>query len=260
VEVDSYENGRPSWVDLGVPDPSKAARFYSALFGWDVQEGPPESGGYAIAHLRGKAVAGLGPQQNFGPPAWMTYVNVDSADGTAAKFKANGGSVFMEPFDVMDVGRMAIVADPLGAVLGLWEPKAHKGAGIVNEPGTFSWAELLTSDMDAPTAFYAAVFGWGADNHPGDGGPAGDYTEWQLGGRSIGGMMLKPAEMPAEIPPHWNVYFAVDDTDKAVEQIKSLGGELVMGPMDIEPGRFAVVGDDQGAPFNVIALNQGVGS
>src|SRR5437763_917386 len=197
VEVESYEHGGPSWVDRGTPEPKKAARFYSSLFGWDVQEGPPESGGYAIAHLRGKAVAGLGTQQNPGPPEWMTYVNVDSADDTVAKVKANGGVVFMEPFDVMHVGRMAVVADPAGAVLGLWEPKAHKGAGIVNEPGTFSWAELLTTDTDAAKTFYAAVFGWGEETHAGA-GPGGAYTEWKLGGRSISGMMVKPAEMPAE--------------------------------------------------------------
>jgi predicted enzyme related to lactoylglutathione lyase len=252
MEVDTYENGRPSWIDLGIPDPKKAARFYSQLFGWDVEEGPPESGGYAIAHLRGKAVAGVGPQQNPGPPVWMTYISVDSADDTAAKVKANGGMVFMEPFDVMDVGRMAIVADPEGAVLGLWQPKAHKGAGIVNEPGTYSWSELITNDVDAAKKYYGAVFGWGSETH-GEG--RGSYTEWKLGGASISGAMPKPPMMPAEVPPHWNVYFAVEDTDNAVEQIKSLGGELVMGPMDIEPGRFAVVGDDQGAHFNIIKMN-----
>jgi hypothetical protein len=251
MEVESYANGRPSWIDLGVPDPKKAAAFYSQLFGWDVQEGPPESGGYAIAHLRGKAVAGLGPQQNPGPPVWTTYVNVDSADDTTAKVKASGGMAFMEPFDVMDVGRMAITADPLGAVLGLWQPKAHKGAGIINEPGTFSWAELVTTDIEAAKKYYGAVFGWGAETH-GEG--QGSYTEWKLGGQSISGAMPKPPMMPAEVPPHWSVYFAVDDTDKAVEQIKSLGGELVMGPMDIEPGRFAVVGDDQQAHFNIITM------
>ena len=132
-------------------------------------------------------------------------------------------------------------------------PAKYEGAGIVNEPGTFSWAELLTTDTDAAKTFYAAVFGWGEETHAGA-GPGGAYTEWKLGGRSISGMMVKPAEMPAEVPPHWNVYFAVEDTDKAVEQIKTLGGGLVMGPMDIEPGRFAVVGDDQDAHFNIITL------
>jgi hypothetical protein len=253
MEVESYENGVPSWIDLGAPDPKKAASFYSQLFGWDVQEGPPESGGYAIAHLRGKAVAGLGPQQNPGPPVWTTYINVDSADDTVAKVKANGGMAFMEPFDVMDVGRMAIVADPVGAVLGLWQPKAHKGAGIVNEPGTYSWSELLTTDVDGAKKFYAAVFGWGADTH--DGGPAGGYTEWKQGGRPVGGMILKGPMIPADVPVHWAVYFAVQDADKAVEQVRALGGSLLMGPLDIEPGRFAVVADDQGTTFNVIKMN-----
>jgi predicted enzyme related to lactoylglutathione lyase len=254
MEVDSYENGRPSWVDLGVPDPRKAARFYSALFAWDVQEGPPESGGYAIAHLRGKAVAGLGPQQNFGPPAWMTYVNVDSADGTAAKFKANGGTVFMEPFDVMDVGRMGVFADPAGAVISVWQPGVHKGAGIVNEPGTFSWNELITNDLDGAKAFYGAVFGWGAETH-GEGPDA--YTEWTLGGRSIAGMMPKPPTMPDEMPPHWGVYFAVADTDEAVKRVVELGGSVMVAPMDIEPGRFAVVADPTNAAFNLLAMREG---
>jgi predicted enzyme related to lactoylglutathione lyase len=257
MDVDSYEPGVPSWLDLGTPDPKKAAKFYSSLFGWDVQEGPPESGGYAIAHLRGKAVAGLGPQQNPGPPVWTTYINVDSADDTVAKVKANGGMAFMEPFDVMDVGRMAIVADRQGAVLGLWQPKAHKGAGIVNEPGTFSWAELTSDDIEGAKKYYEAVFGWGAETH-GEG--QGSYTEWKLGGRSIGGAMPKPPGMPAEVPPHWNVYFSVADADEAVKKIEALGGSVVMAPFEIEPGRMAVVGDDQGSHFNVITLKEGVGS
>ena len=257
MEVDTYENGVPSWVDLGVPDPKQAARFYGQLFGWDVQEGPPEAGGYAIAQLRGRAVAGLGPQQNPGPPAWTTYVNVDSADDTVAKIKAEGGMVFMEPFDVMDVGRMAIFADPAGAVLGLWEPKAHKGAGIVNEPDTFSWAELVTTDVEAAKTFYCAVFGWDAETH-GEG--SGSYTEWKLEGRSIGGAMPKPPQMPAEMSPHWAVYFTVADTDAAVGKVKELGGAAMAGPMEIEPGRFAVVADDQGAVFNVITMKEGMGA
>jgi len=251
MEVESYEHGVPSWVDLGTPDPKKAAAFYSALFGWDVQEGPPEAGGYAIAHVRGKAVAGLGPQQNPGPPVWMTYVNVDSADDVAAKVKKAGGMVFMEPFDVMDVGRMAVTADPAGAVIGLWEPKAHKGAGIVNEPGTFSWSELVTTDLAGAKAYYKAIFGWDEETH-GDG--PGAYTEWKLGGRSIGGMMLKPDMIPAEVPPFWSVYFLVTDTDATVKQVEELGGSVMMPGMDIEPGRFAVVADDSGASFNVITM------
>jgi len=258
MEVDTYENGLPYWVDLGVPDPKKAAQFYSQLFGWDVQEGPPEAGGYAIAHLRGEAVAGLGPQQNPGPPVWMTYVNVDSADDTVEKVKKAGGMAFMEPFDVMDVGRMAVTADPAGAVIGLWQAKAFPGAGIVNEVGAYSWSELITTDLPGAKKYYKAVFGWDADTHGGEG--PGGYTEWKVQGKAIGGMMLKPDMMPAEVPPFWGVYFTVIDTDAAVNQVQELGGSLMMPPMDVEPGRFAVVADDQGASFNVITMKEGVGA
>jgi predicted enzyme related to lactoylglutathione lyase len=251
VEVERYENGVPSWVDLGTPDIGKGAEFYSSLFGWDIEMGPPEAGGYSIAHLRGKPVAGIGPQMNPGPPYWTTYVNVSSADDAVAKAKANGGNVLMEPMDVMDAGRMAIFADPVGAVISVWQPNSHPGAGIVNEPGTYCWSELVTTDTERSKAFYRAVFGWGEQTHEG-GMP---YTEWKIGDRSVGGMMPKPPMMPAEVPPHWAVYFAVDGTEAAMDKVKELGGQVVMGPMDVEPGRFAAVQDPQGAFFNIITLS-----
>jgi predicted enzyme related to lactoylglutathione lyase len=186
------------------------------------------------------------------PPAWLSYVDVDSADTTIAKVKANGGTVFVEPMDVMDAGRMAIFADPAGAVLGLWQPGAHTGAQVVNEPGAWCWSELITTDLEGSKAFYGAVFGWGTEEQ----GPGGahPYTEWKIGERSVGGMMPKPAEMPAEVPPNWGVYFAVDDADAAAAKTQELGGSLLMGPMDIEPGRMAVLADPIGAVFNVLKL------
>lgn len=253
MEIDSYDEGIPSWVDLGTGDPAKAAAFYSALFGWDVQAGPAEGGGYAIAHLRGRPVAGLGPQQNPGPPYWTTYVNVSDAAATIAKVKAGGGTVFVEPMDVMGQGRMAVFADPLGAPLSVWQPMAHKGAGIVNEPGAYGWSELVTTDIAASKRFYAAVFGWGVDVH-GEG--PGAYYEWKLDDRSIGGMMLKPPQMPAEVPPHWAVYFNVADTDQASARVTELGGTVLVPAMDIEPGRFAIVMDPTGAAFNIIAMRE----
>ncbi|HEY5014983.1 MAG TPA: VOC family protein [Acidimicrobiia bacterium] len=251
MEVESYEHGVPSWVDLGTPDPAKAGAFYAALFGWTIPPGPPEAGGYAIAELRGRPVAGIGPQQNPGPPVWATYVNVDDADAIVGKVTGAGGMVFMPPMDVMDVGRMAFFADPLGAAIGVWQPKLHKGAGIVNEPGTLTWNELMTTDTDAAAKFYAAVFGWDAVTH-GEGASA--YTEFQVGGRSIAGMMPKPAEMPAEVPPYWGVYFAVADTDATAAQVSELGGTVMMPPRDIEPGRFAIAIDPTGAIFSVITM------
>lgn len=257
MDIDSYENGVPSWVDLGTADLPAARAFYTGLFGWDIQEGPPETGGYSIAHLRGRAVAGLGPQQNPGPPVWASYVNVDDADKTAALVKENGGTLFMDPFDVMDVGRMAFFADTVGAVIGMWQPKEHKGAGIVNEPGAFSWNELITDDLDKPKAFYAAVFGWRGESYGPTDQPGG-YTEFKLGDRSIAGMMLKNANMPAEMPNNWGVYFTVDGTDEAVEQVTKLGGSVVAPPMDIEPGRLAVVADPTGAVFNILTPKAGL--
>ena len=251
MEMTDYEDGVPSWVDLSTDDLPKARSFYSGLFGWNAPEGPPEAGGYTLAEIGGKPVAGIGPRMNpEAPPAWMTYVNVVDADATAAKVAPAGGQVFVEPFDVMDVGRMGIFADPSGAVLGIWQPRLHRGAGLVNEPNTYCWSELVTTDVEGAKAFYAAVFGWGANTQ----GEGPGYTEWQVSGRSVGGMMQKPAEMPAEVPPHWGVYFAVVDADEAARRIGELGGTVVMGPMDIEPGRFAVAMDPIGAVFNVLAL------
>lgn len=252
MEMTSYEPGVPSWVDLGTPDLDKAATFYSEFFGWECPEGPAEAGGYRVCTIGGKPVAGLGPQMNPGPPLWSAYVNVESADDTAAKVSANGGQVFVPPMDVMTAGRMAVFADPVGAAFGVWQPGDHKGAELVNEPGTFSWAELITTDIPASKAFYGAVFGWGVDTH-GDG--PGAYTEWQVNGRSIAGMMQKPPEMPAEVPPFWSVYFTVANTDDAVARVTELGGSVITPIMDIEPGRFAVVADPTGGLFNVIALN-----
>lgn len=252
MEMQSYQHGVPSWVDLGTPDLAAATAFYSGLFGWNVLTGPPESGGYAIAELRGKPVAGLGPQMNPGPPVWATYVNVDSADAVMGLVEPAGGHIIMPPMDVMDVGRMAILADPLGAVISVWQAGNHPGAGLVNEPGTYGWSELITTDIERSKSFYASVFGWGARTSGDD--PQTAYTEWQVDGRSVGGMMLKQPTMPAEMPPNWGVYFVVPDADAAVEQVRGLGGQVFMGPMDIEPGRFAVVCDPTGAIFNVMAL------
>ena len=193
MEVDKYDNGVPGWVDLGTPDLDAARGFYSALFGWDIPPGPEEAGGYSIAMLRGKPVAGLGPAMNPGPPVWATYVIVDSADDTAKKVKDNGGAAFVEPMDVLDAGRMAVFADPQGAVFSVWQAGIMPGAGIVNEPNSYSWSELVTSDIDAAKKFYGAVFGWGGETYGEADGPMGGYTEWKLGERSVGGMMTAAA-------------------------------------------------------------------
>jgi hypothetical protein len=255
MEMTSYQAGTPSWIDLSATDVDAAADFYASLFGWTVQPSVPEAGGYRIAELRGKAVAGVGPQMQPGmPPNWATYIATDDAEATAKAVADAGGQTFMPPMDVMDVGRMAIFADPSGGVFGVWQAGNHKGAGIVNEPGSLSWNELATRQPDAAAAFYPAVFGWEPQVHDMGGGMV--YTEWLLGGKSIGGMMPMDDSIPAGTPTHWRVYFAVADADATAAKATELGGTVHLQPMDIPQGRIATMSDPQGAFFNIIGLAQ----
>jgi uncharacterized protein len=254
----SYAPGTPSWVDLGSPDLDAAVEFYGTLFGWEVGEAgdPEQTGGYRMAELGGKPVAGMMPLMQEGQvPAWMTYVSVEDADATAVAVKEAGGQVIAAPMDVLDVGRMAVFADPAGAVFAIWQPRAHPGAGLVNEPGAFTWNELNTRDPEAAKSFYAAVFGWEVATH--EMGDMGTYVEWKQGEDPMGGMMDMGDRVPEQVPPHWLTYFAVKDTDAAVEKVKELGGGVAFGPIDIMAGRFAVVHDPQGAMFAVIKMASG---
>lgn len=252
-EKTSYEPGTPCWVDIGTDlEPAKA--FYTALFGWSTADaGPVElTGGYGFfTTAAGKNLAGYGPQQNPGPPFWASYISVTDADETAAKVEAAGGTVVMAPMDVMDAGRMAVFQDTEGAFFSAWRPGNHIGSQVVTEPNAYTWNELNTRDPEAAKAFYAAVFGWGERTSTGD---AMTYTEWQLGGESIGGMMEMPPMVPAEVPPYWLVYFAVEDTDAAVAKALELGGQAMVAGMDTPAGRIGVLSDPQGAVFAVITL------
>lgn len=251
MDKSSYAPGTPSWVDLSTPDPDAAARFYAGLFGWEIREPLPEAGGYRMAELRGRPVAGIGPQMQPGmPPAWATYIATADADATAKAVAAAGGRTLMPPMDVLDAGRMGVFADPAGAVFGVWQPRAHQGAGIVNEPNTLCWNELASRDGAAVIPFYSDVFGWAANTQDMGGLP---YTEWLLEGRSIAGMMPMDG-FPAEVPSYWGLYFAVEDTDAAAAKVTELGGVVHQLPMDIPVGRFALLADPQGAMFSVITL------
>ena len=257
MHIDEYQEGVPSWIDLSSPDPAAAAGFYGALFGWECPEGPPESGGYRVCTLGGRSVAGIGPQMSPGPPAWTTYVNTSDADAVAGLVADAGGQVLAPPFDVLDAGRMGIIADPTGAVIGVWQPGAHRGAQIANEPGTWGWSELVATDLDVSERFFTQVFGWGAERNPPE-GPV-QYLEWKVDGRSVGGAMPKPPGMPESAPAYWGVYFVVGDTDATVARITELGGSIMHPATDIEPGRFAIGVDPTGAMFSVLALTPGTG-
>jgi predicted enzyme related to lactoylglutathione lyase len=254
--VDSYAPGTPSWIDLGSPDLDASIAFYGGLFGWVATEAGPaeETGGYRMFSLEGRVVAGLGPQQAPGPPYWTTYIAVTDVDVTSAKVAAAGGKVIMPPMDVMTAGRMAVFADPEGAVFSVWQAGEHHGAQVVNEPGTLIWNELTCRQPDQAKTFYGAVFGWKANEVDSGGNP---YTEWLLDGKGVGGMMPMIGDQwpgPDVMPAHWMVYFAVADTDAAAARCAELGGQVPVPPTDIPPGRFAVLNDPQGAHFSVIKM------
>lgn len=257
-ERTSYEPGTPCWVDLGSPDLDASIGFYSALFGWEVPENElqEQTGGYRRAAKNGTDVAGMMPLMQEGqPPVWSSYVSVADAAATAAKVAEAGGSVIAEPMDVLGLGHMAVFADPTGAVFGIWQPGTFVGAGLVNEPGALAWNELNTRDLEASKSFYGAVFGWGFETN--DMGEMGKYTTITLGGNPVGGILdMGEREVPAEIPPHWLVYFAVEDTDATIAQAKERGGDVMMGPVDIPVGRFAILTDPHGSAFAVIALSE----
>jgi predicted enzyme related to lactoylglutathione lyase len=256
-QMTTYAPGTPSWVDLGSPDLDSSAEFYGALFDWDVPEpeNAEQTGGYRQAMKGESPVGGMMPLMQEGqPPAWTTYISVEDADATAAAVREAGGNVLAEPMDVMDLGRMAIFADPSGAVFGIWQPGTFAGAGVVNEPGAISWNELNTRDVDGAKAFYAAVFDWSFEDMEMEG--AGTYTTIVLGERPVGGVFdMSSRDVPAEVPPHWQVYFAVEDTDATIERVKQGGGNVIVEPVDIPAGRFSILTDPHGAGFAVIALS-----
>jgi uncharacterized protein len=250
-----FAAGTPIWVDLSSNDTNASARFYEALFGWKADAPNEEMGGYRMFRQDGKMVAGLGPVMNPGqPPAWATYVKVEDAEAVTAKAGAANGTVVMPAMDVGEAGRMAIIQDPTGAVVGLWQTGVHKGAELFNKPVSQSWNELSTRDPEAARRFYAQVFGW-EPRVSGEG--AQTYTEWLVGGSPVGGMMQMRPEVPAAVPAHWLTYFAVGNCEATVAKATEMGGQVMVPPMTIPQGTFSVIADPEGAAFAVIQLNQG---
>ena len=251
----THAPGTFSWADLGTPDPSSAKRFYTGLFGWAFEDRPISGGEYYTVFLQdGKAVAALYAQQaderSAGiPPHWLSYVTVESADRVAGRATELGGTVLASPFDVMEHGRMAIVRDPTGGVVALWEPRNHHGAGVLGRPGALCWNELCTRDPVRAGGFYADLLGWARETMP---MPGFEYTVFKRGEQPAGGMMAIQPEW-GNMPPHWEIYFAVTDCDGTAATAARLGGSVMKEPADIPGvGRFAVLRDPQGATFSVL--------
>ncbi len=245
---------KPIWIDLSTTDMDGAKSFYSSLFGWEVEELGPEAGGYAYLNLNGQMVGGVGPTQSpEQPSAWQVYIGTEDIDATLQAVKENGGQPVFEPMDIFGMGRAAAFVDFGGAVLGLWQPIQMSGFRVQEQPGSFTWFELSTPDTDTAARFYTAVFGWTTKTSEGD----MPYTEWQVDGRSIGGMTKPGPNVPPGAPPHWLVYFLTDDVDSTATRAEELGGKAIVPPMDYPGGRFAIIQDPQGGvPFGVVKSAQ----
>lgn len=255
TQVTRHEPGSFSWAELATSDPIGAKGFYGSLFGWtavDSSMGPGPEDIYTRLQIDGSDVGALykmlPEQAAVGVlPNWLGYVTVSHADDVAKQARALGGAVVAEPFDVMSYGRMAILQDPGGAMIAVWQPGMHAGAQRVNEPGALSWCELATRDADAAGKFYAKLFGWGLKTSP-------DYTEFLRGETAVGGMYVLGPEA-GDVPSNWMVYFQTADCDAMAARAKAEKGEVLVGPKDIPGvGRFAVIQDPQGAAFAVITL------
>jgi hypothetical protein len=256
-EMKKYAPGTFCWVELATSDAKSAKAFYGELLDWKVEEQEVPGGMfYSMLKHKGKDVAGLyeitAEMKSQGvPPHWLSYVSVASADESSIKAKSLGGTVIKDPFDVMDIGRMAVLQDPTKAMFALWQPKAHQGAALVNEVGAFCWNELLTTDAAAAEKFYTGLFGWSADHQ--EFGPM-PYTMFMSGERMAAGMLPITKEM-GDMPPNWMVYFSVKECDGTVERAKKMGATLLAPPMDIpDIGRMAALMDPQHTAFSVIKL------
>ncbi len=246
---------KPTWVDLATTDAAASREFYSTLFGWKIDvNSDPKYGGYGMASVGDKRVAGIGPKMApEAPTAWSLYISTDDADALAKKVEAAGGKVLAPPFDVGDQGRMATFADPSGGVISAWQPGGMNSAMPVGEANTFGWAELSARGVDKAIPFYQKVFGWTQKTN--DMGPdSPPYTEFQLEGESIAGAQEINKMVPAEMPSYWLVYFTVADVDKSFKTATQAGAKELVAPMDFPGGRFAIVSDPQGAAFGLLRM------
>ena len=257
-----YPEGQFSWVDLMTPDTTRSSDFYTHLFDWRSREMPTPMGPVYTTFLSdGLSVAGMGPlPENRSatgvPPTWTLYVNVSNLESTLDRVKQAGGLVVMEPMDVMTQGRMAIISDPSGASVGLWEPNDHQGAELIEAIGALGWAELRSRDIGRAAPFYEKVFGWTWDSSDPSGYLVGNLEAKPGDDKNVAGAMEMPAGVPPEVPSYWAAYFLVEDCDAATDQAVALGGQVFIPGMDMDDLRFAGITDPSGAQFMLLSMHR----
>jgi len=236
--------GKFVWHEQVSSDPKQAQDFYTQLFGWGTETFKPGDADYTMISSGGQSHGGFGKaMEGAPPPHWLSHVRVENVDETIEKAKSAGGKLAAGPFEMGEVGRIAIIADPQGAFISAYQPE---GEGPVPE-GVFVWDELGTTDADGAQRFYEEVFGWTTSDMGAD---YGGYRIFNRGETGVAGFMTLP---DASIPPHWQPYVAVEDPDATTAKAKELGGSALMEPMDVpKVGRLAVLRDPQGATFGII--------
>lgn len=254
--VKRYPDGVFCWVDLATTDPQAAKAFYTGLFGWAFEDLPTDMGvPYTMFSIDGKNVAALSAmnpdmQAQGVPPHWSSYIKHDDVDAVAERVTAAGGSLLFPPMDVMDSGRMTFAQDPSGAAFGVWQPKSHIGAELVNMPNTLVWNELQTRDSEGAKAFYSAVFDWTYETDP------NGYNLCQQNGRTQAGILQMDESWGDQIPNNWTVYFMVADLDASGAKVKELGGNVLVPATPAgELGKFSVVQDPQGGAFVIMQFS-----
>jgi uncharacterized protein len=253
--ADAKLQGRIVWYELLTTDMKAAEKFYTAVVGWKVSAFDQSPEPYDMWMRAGDVPVGgvmkIPDGMGF-PPHWEMYVAVDKLEDAVARIEKLKGSALSPVIEVPTVGRMRTMKDPQGAVFSIHEPAADapEMPEARAELGGVSWHELYTTDAAAAMKFYSEMFGW-TESSVMDMGPMGKYhifkREWDLGG-----MMNKPKEMPAQVPPHWGLYFLVPDVAKAAEVVKANGGQVLNGPMEVPDGSWIVnCMDPQGAAFSL---------
>ncbi len=252
--IDKHAPGAFCYVELSTTDQNAAKSFYTSLFGWSINEFPMGPGDiYTMFQVEGADAAAAytmrADERASGvPPHWNLYIATANVDASSTKAAELGGTVLAPPFDVMDQGRMSVSQDPTGAVFCLWQASKGIGIQIGGVSGTFCWADLSTSDPEKAKKFYESLFGWKIG--PGEKDPSG-YLHIQNGQDFIGG--IPPAQYrDPRVPPHWMIYFLVDDVDASAAKAKEMGAAMHLAPMSVENvGRMAIVADPQGASFAI---------
>jgi uncharacterized protein len=248
--------GAPCWIELATSDPARSREFYTAMFGWAAEEPNEEFGGYFSFTRNGSRIAGgMASQPGMGPSdAWAVYLASPDADKTVTAAAERGGQVLVPPMAVSDLGTMAVVTDPGGAAIGAWQPGTHRGFTVYAEDGSPGWFELLTRDYQAAVVFYRDVFQ--LDTEVAGDTPEFRYTILRQGAEQVAGIMDASGFLPEGVPAYWTVYFAVDDTDTALDRLTGLGGTVEQPAEDTPYGRLAGVADPLGARFKLVGPNE----